>query len=79
MLKRNHRTIGRVVQEQGEFTILQTGEHAFIAAPTNELLPAGEKEAEFELRMALADVVTRARLLGVPMERLESLLKDEAA
>ena len=78
MLKRNHRTIGRVVQEQGDFTILQTDEHAFIAAPTNELLPAGEKEAEFELRMALADVVARARVLGVPMERLDVLLREEA-
>ena len=78
MLKRNHRTLGRVVQEQGAFTILQTGEHAFIAAPTNELLPAGEKEAEFELRMALADVVARARVLGVPMERLDVLLREEA-
>lgn len=77
MLKRNHRTLGRVVQEQGEFTILQTGERVFTAARTNELLPAGEKEAEFELRMLLADVVERARLYDVPMERLESLLREE--
>ncbi len=78
MYKRSHRDIGRVVQESGEYTILQTGDHAFIAAKTTELLPATDKEIEFDLRMALGAVVSRAQLLGVPMERLEQLLRDEA-
>lgn len=80
MLKRDHRTLGRVVSETPDgFTILQTGERQYVAAKTTELLPVTPKEAEFDLCMQLAAIVERARLLGIPMERLEELLRREAA
>lgn len=79
MLKRNHRVIGQVVSETADgFTILQTAEHQFTAAKTTELLPATDKDIEFELRIAIAELVERARLFGVGMERLEVLLRQEA-
>jgi len=78
-LKRSHRTMGRVVSETPDgFTVLQVGEREFVAAKTTELLPVTPKEAEFDLRMQLAAIVERAQLLGVPMERLEALLRSEA-
>ena len=79
-LKRNHRTLGRVISETPDgFTILQTGDHQFIAVKSGELLPVTDNDAEFDLRMQLAAIVERARFLGVPMERVEELLRSEAA
>lgn len=80
MLKRSHRTIGRVISETADgFTILQTADHQYIAVKTIELLPVTDKEAEFDIRMLLAEAVERARFLGVDTERLEALLHAEAA
>ena len=78
MLKRNHREIGHVVAETGEFTILQTAPHQFAAAPTNQLMPVSTKDAEFEIRMLASQIVERARFLEISMERVLTLLQEEA-
>ena len=79
MLKRNHRTIGLVISETPDgFTILQTADHQYTAVKTTELLPVSDADAEFELRMLLAAAVERARFLGIPMERVDALLQQEA-
>lgn len=77
-LRRNHRVLGRVVAEAAGFTVLQTGDHAYTAAPTIELLPVTSAEAEFTIRMALASVLEQARTLDVGVARVADLLREES-
>lgn len=85
-LVRSHRTfgklIGRTVAETGEeFAILQTTPHghAFTATPAHLLFPVEEKELHFEARMALHAAIERCAFLGVDLDTLPDLLRQEIA
>jgi hypothetical protein len=76
-LYRSHRMFGferaRAVAPDGtELVILETSPHKLEASPAHLLMPVSDQEAAFEVTMALAAAVERARFLGVDMDVLRA-------
>lgn len=83
-LVRSHRTFGfeiaRTRAADGrEVAILQTAPHKLEASLAHMLIPVSPDEVVFEVRMALAAAVERARFLGLDFATLRQLIDEELA
>ena len=81
-LYKSHRTFGyeaaRTTADDGkQLVVLQTAPHKYEVSPAQMLMPVTEQEAAFDIRIALAAVVERARFLGIDAETLTNLLNEE--
>ena len=81
-LYQSHRTIGyeiaRTQTDDGkELVILQTALHKQEVAPAHMLRPLSPQEAALEIRVGLAQIIERARFLGIDAETMSALLTEE--
>jgi hypothetical protein len=81
-LYKSHRTMGykiaRTRADDGkEFVILETAPHKQEVSPAHMLWPISSEEVAFEVRVSLAQIIERARFLGLDAEMLGALLAVE--
>lgn len=81
-LVRSHRTMGyetgRARMDDGrEVAILRTAPHKLEASLAHMLIPVSPDEVAFEVRMALAAAIERARFLGLDPATLRQLVEEE--
>ncbi len=81
-LYKSHRTMGYEVartraDDGAELVILQTAPHKQEVSPAHMLTPASPQEAAFDIRIGLAQIIERARFLGLDAETLGALLNEE--
>jgi hypothetical protein len=62
-----------------ELVILETAPQRQEVSPAHMLRPVSPAEAAIEIRISLAQIVERARFLGVDPETLSTLLAEELA
>jgi hypothetical protein len=81
-LYRSHRLTGyevaRTHTDAGEeLVILQTAPHKQEVSPAHMLQATSPQEVAFDIRVALAQIVERARFLGLDAETVSTLLAEE--
>jgi len=78
-LVKSHRAIGREVGRTETHIIIETAPQPgnLVAQPVHMTQPATLRDAELQIRFDLADLLERARFLGLDGETLQRLFDEE--
>lgn len=82
MLKRNHRTMGHVVgsftpEGSSELTVLQVSPREKTVCESFKLMDVTLADVTLQVRFELAELLERARFLGLDNETLQQVFNEE--
>jgi hypothetical protein len=78
-LIKSHRAVGKLVADAGEYLIVETSPNpgSLLALRKVMTQPGTEKDVLMQLRFELAEMIEKARFLGLDMTAIQSLIADE--
>jgi hypothetical protein len=78
-LIKSHRAIGKLLDQTEAYVIVETSPNPghVLALPLVMTQPATEKDVQIQLRFELAEMIEKAKFLGLDMSAIASLITDE--